>query len=47
MTVDRDRSQHLRPVGKEKSIADIKKNYAPVCHVSILMKASGNGGWDL
>jgi hypothetical protein len=40
MTVDRDGSEHLGPVGEEKSVADIEENYAGLWHGSILLKAS-------
>ena len=36
MTIARDGCEHLRAVGEEKSVADIKENDAPFCHVSIL-----------
>src|SRR5947209_5154550 len=31
--------QHLRPVGEEKSVADIEEDDAPLCHDSILPNA--------
>jgi hypothetical protein len=40
MTVDRDGSEHLDPVGEEKSVADIEENYAALWHGSILLKAT-------
>jgi hypothetical protein len=36
MPISGNRVEHLRPVGKEKSIADIEEDDAPVCHQSIL-----------
>ena len=47
MTIARDGGQHLRAVGEEKCVADIKENDAPFCHVSILLKASAGAGRQL
>src|SRR5271168_940273 len=40
MTMARDGSQDLRPVGKKKSVADIEENCAPFGHEPILLKAA-------
>jgi hypothetical protein len=44
VTIARDWGQHLRPVGEEKSVADVEENDAPFCHVPILLKASVEAG---
>jgi hypothetical protein len=40
MKIAGDRLQHFGPVGEEKSVSNIKENDAPLCHDSILPKAS-------
>jgi hypothetical protein len=44
MTIARHGGQYLRPVGKKKSVADIKENHTPFCHLFILLKASAGAG---